>query len=126
MGYSEDEKNDFKIASELYEKGKVAEALPILEKLAKQRPESGMLLATLANAYWDLEMFDRALSNFRTAITNAPASEKISLGYFHLLWVLDKRDEAVAEIRRFRDNAVLSGHYIEIVEEINEKTDYKI
>jgi predicted Zn-dependent protease len=126
MAFSEDEKGDFKIASELYKNGKVEEALPILQELANQHPESGVLSATLANAYWDLEMFDQALHSFRTAITNAPASEKISLGYFHLLWFLNKRDEAVAEIRRFRENAALSDHYLEIVDEVKEKTDYEI
>lgn len=124
MNYSEDEKKRFKLASELYEKGKVSEALPILEDLAKQHPESGTLVATLANAYWDLEMFDQARFHFRAAITSAPSSERISLGYFHLLWALDKRDEAVAEIRRFKENTELSEHYLEIVNEINEKTEY--
>lgn len=126
MNFSEDEKIDFKLAGELYERGEVDKALPILEKLAKQRPESGILLATLANAYWDLEMLDKALCNFRIAVNNAPTSEKISLGYFHLLWVMNKRDEAVEEIRRYRENTSLSDHYLKIVSGINEETDYTI
>ena len=126
MGFSEQEKAEFKRASALYEEGNIKEALPILETLAKQRPDSGLLLATLANTYWDLNMLERAEQYFIKAVSAAPDVEKISLGYFHLLWELDKKGDAINEIQRFQEYSTLSDHYKEIAEEINEKTDYKI
>jgi len=121
MVFTEQEKADFKRASILYENENIKEALPILEKLAKQRPDSGILLATLANTYWDLDFLEKAEEYFIKAINNAPNVEKISLGYFHLLWDIGKKDDAIKEIYRFEENAVLSDHYKEIAEEVKEQ-----
>jgi predicted Zn-dependent protease len=126
MGFSEQEKAEFKRASTLYEQGNIKEALPILEQLARQRPDSGILLATLANTYWDLGMLENAERYFVKAVNTAPDVEKISLGYFHLLWDIGKKGDAINEIQRFQENSTLSNHYKEIAEEVNEKTDYKI
>jgi len=121
MKFSEQEKEEFKTASALYEKGKIRDALPILEKLAKQRPDAGIILATLANTYWDLDMLEKAEQFFVKAINIAPNVEKISLGYFHLLWDRGKQEDAIREIHRFQENSVLSDHYAEIMKELKKE-----
>ena len=126
MTFTKQEKEAFRKAGSLYKEGRISEALPILEELVEKRPRSAVLLATLANTYWDLAMLDKAEEYFEMSIKYGPSSEKISLGYFHLLWERGKKEEAVSEIQRFQEYAVLSEDYLEIATEINQKTDFKI
>lgn len=119
MELTEQEKEDFKKAGALYEKGSIKESLPILEKLVEQRSDCGIYLATLANTYWDLDMHEESESYFSKAVIHAPNSEKISLGYFHLLWDIGKKEDAIREIHRFQENSELSDHYKEMAEKIN-------
>jgi len=47
--------------------------------------------------------------------------EAVSLGLFHTLWELEKRAEALEEIKRFQAVAD-SEDYRQIIREINEKS----
>jgi len=61
-----------------------------------------------------------ALREFQSALTERPRSERLSFAIFHCLWDLDRRVEALDEVKRF---VGLTGStaYKEIIDEINEK-----
>ena len=120
------EKELFKKASYLYENGKINDALPILKSLYESNPASPVLTATLANTFWDLGDNTKAEKLFYKAVSLSQKSERISLGLFHFLWEKGDRDNAVREIKRFTENSILTGHYLEIASDINQKTEYYI
>ena len=126
MDLSEHAKEELVRAGKLYQQGNIKEALPIMEAIAAEHPEKGILLASLANTYRELGQIERAEDYFKIAVDKSPDSRRISLGYYHLLWEIGKYELAVAEIERFQEHAELTGHYLEIAEEINLKTDYNI
>jgi len=113
-------------ACELYKEGSLNEALPILEKLYKSHLTSPMLVATLANLYWDLNNIEKALELFQNAVNLGPDSEKISRGLFHILWEQDDETNAVKEIQRFINTGHASDEYIEMALEIKSKRGFDI
>lgn len=124
--FSEAERALFKKAGDLYKKGKIKEALPILKSLYESNPTSPAFTATLANTFWDLGDTTKAGELFSKAVDISPKSELTSLGLFHLLWEKGKRGKAVREIERFSRNSVLSDEYLGVVKEINQTTDYSV
>ncbi len=71
--------------------------LPHVRLIMQSAPAAG-LLATL---YWDQHNYAKAAKWFAVAVRLAPLSEKASLGLFHSLWEIGKRDQAFDEMRRF-------------------------
>jgi tetratricopeptide (TPR) repeat protein len=63
----------------------------------KPAPVYGML----GHLYFLLGDFENALINNREATRHGPKSELASLGLFHTLWELGRKDEALSEARRF-------------------------
>lgn len=82
--------------------------------------KSTAILAVLGDVCWDLGELENAVSIFKSAVELSPALEAVSLGLFHCLWKLEKRMEALEEIKRFQSISD-SEDYRRIVKEINEK-----
>ena len=117
MALSKLDREKFRQAAELSQQGRISETRPILEDLVARNANSGLLLAVYANTCWDLGEFAQAELSFAKAVRASPSNEKVSLGYFHFLWELDKKTLAVGEITRFRSCSTLSQHYQEIADE---------
>jgi predicted Zn-dependent protease len=113
-------KKQFSEAVKFKEAGQLKAAKELLIDLAQQDPKSTAILAVLGDVYWDLEELEEAISTFRRAIEIAPTLEAVSLGLFHCLWKLERREEAMEEIKRFQTISD-SEDYRQIVKEINEK-----
>lgn len=93
----------------------------LLNDLIERNTDCGMLIAFLANAYWDAGDFEKANKNFTQAIHLDPTNEKISVGFFHLLLETNREDEAFGEIKRFVRDGGKMLRYKEILADINQE-----
>ena len=107
-------------AIKLSGKGDTKGAQKLLEEIIAMKQTSPKVHAALGSTYWDLEEFDRAITHFNKATELAPDWEDASLGLFHCLWDLGKREEALEEAKRFMAIGT-SIDYENIIKEINEK-----
>lgn len=110
----------FSEAIKLQDAGQPESAKNLLLELAEKEPQSIRILAALGSVYYDLEAWDEAVTVFKRATTLCPDLEGVSKGLFHSLWKLERRVEALEEIKRFQSISD-SEDYREIVKEINEK-----
>ncbi len=117
-----DKKAELLEASELTNKGDYNGACKLLEHLCKLYPDSHLIVASLANAYWNLDRLDDAITYYKVSTKLSPKFEQASLGLFHCLWEQDKREVALEEVKRFQTISY-SKDYEEIVKEINEKSE---
>ncbi len=106
-------------ASEHANSGNFEAASKLLEQLLKEYSDSSLVSASLANAYWNLERLDDAVTYYKLSISLSPDFEQASLGLFHCLWDQGEKDEAFEEIKRFMLIAD-SEEYRKIIDEINE------
>jgi hypothetical protein len=67
---------------------------------------------------WYMRLLEEAVSIFKYAIELSPKLEAVSLGLFHCLWQLGKREKAMAEMIRYQSISD-SEDYREIIKEIN-------
>jgi len=119
MKYTEEEKRQFSEAQERSKSNDLPGTLEALKSLVLQRPDSAMFSATYANTLKESGDLEGALHYFRRAVVIEPTKELYSLGLFHCLWRLEKREEALAEMRRFVSIAE-SADYQQILRELNE------
>jgi len=113
-----DIKNEFAEAVRLQENGDFISAKEKLLRLAEIDPQSAAVFATLGNVYWEMGLLMEAVNTFKRAVGLAPRLEAVSLGLFHCLWTLGKREEAMEEAKRFMSVSD-SANYRDIVNEIN-------
>lgn len=116
----EELKPRFREAVKLSDNGDLIAARKMLLDLASEDNQSTAIFTVLGHICWEMKLFDEAATAFKHAIELSPKLEAVSLGLFHTLWALNKRVEALEEIKRFQTIAD-SAHYREIVREINEK-----
>lgn len=119
---TEEFRKQFSEAVKLKESGQLESAKKILLDLAEKDPTSTRTLAVLGDVCWDMGVLNEAANVFKRAIELAPTLEAVSLGLFHSLWKLGRREEALDEIKRFQAISD-SEDYREIIKEINEKFD---
>lgn len=119
---TEEEKTMYEQAASLSKEGNVISAIPILEKLVDNRPDSAKFLTVLAGAYWEDGRIDEAANKFRLAISLQPKWEAPSLGLFHCLWEQGRQEEALNEVKRFMTLSY-SDEYVGIVKAINASAD---
>ncbi len=81
--------------------GQPDKAVVLLEELAASYPYRGDFLAMLAKLEWDAGDLEGAERRFAKAVRFSPNSERISIGFFHLLLRLGREGEAFDEARRF-------------------------
>jgi len=117
----------FEKANKLEELGELEAALKIRKQLAKDFPNSKLLLITLAKSLQELNKLDEAELYYKKTVKLAPKWELASLQLFHFLfdneggrWKEDRFDEAFDEMRRFQSISH-SDDYVEIIREINDK-----
>jgi len=113
-------KNRFSKAVKLIEEKDFGSARQLLLQLAEEDPNSTAILAVLGDVCWEMQLLDEAVFVFKRAIELSPKLEAVSLGLFHSLWKLEKREEALEETKRFMAISD-SADYREIIREINEK-----
>ena len=110
----------FAEASKLQDAGQLESAKNLLLELLEKDPQSTRILAALGLVCYELGALDEAVGVFKRAVELSPALEGVSKGLFHSLWKLEKRVEALEEIKRFQTISD-SEDYREILKEINEK-----
>ena len=115
-------KQEYSKAVKFKETGQLDAAKKLLIDLAEKDPKSPAILAVLGDVYWEMGILEEAVNTFKRAVELAPTLEAVSLGLFHCLWKLGRREDALVEIKRFQSVAD-SEDYREIVKEINEKLE---
>ena len=99
-----------------------AEARDSLRRLVLVRPDYAPVHGVLGGVLFELDEFDDAAEEFGIATRLSPRSELASLGLFHALNELGRKDAALAEMVRFtsvRDSA----EYDLLRAEMEEKRD---
>jgi tetratricopeptide (TPR) repeat protein len=107
-------------ANKLFDAGQFESARKIFLDLSEKDQQSTRILAGLGLACMEMGALDEAVNVFKRAIKISPTLESVSKGLFHSLWKLERRVEALEEIKRFQTISD-SEDYTEIVKEINEK-----
>jgi predicted Zn-dependent protease len=80
---------------------KTESAIHLLTSLRADFPSAASILGYLAWFSLKVERFDEALQHSAEAVRLAPASERASLIYFHILWRSKRRTAALEEMLRF-------------------------
>jgi tetratricopeptide (TPR) repeat protein len=117
-GASIDPSKQLRLAFDLRNEGRLAEAQSVLEGVVRADLASARMLWFLAHLYWDQKLLPQAIETFEAAVRAAPTWEDASLGLFHCLWETDQRDAAFGEIRRFQKVAD-SEDYRAIIAELS-------
>lgn len=112
----------FSEAVTLKEQGELGPARKILLELTEMDSKSPAIFAVLGDVCWDMKDHEAAVIFFKHATELSPTLEAVSLGLFHCLWKLDRRNEATEEVMRFQSVSD-SKDYGEIVREINQRID---
>jgi predicted Zn-dependent protease len=103
-------------AIELDEKGKTAEAVQWLTKLVNEFPESGLTHGYLAWMLARTHNLREAMQHGRLAVNFEPASERVSLLYFRVLWSAEEYQQAFDEMKRFSAHGH-SEEYVQMMQE---------
>ncbi len=93
---------DFDAAIQKRDAGDLPGCLSDLDRLAAENPENAGVAGTRAGVLFELGRFEEAAEGFRRAVELAPKSEIASLGLFHSLNRLCRKDEAKKEMERFQ------------------------
>jgi predicted Zn-dependent protease len=97
-----------------------------LSSLISQYPDWSPPYSISGGISLNLRRFQEAEAYFRKAVQLKPTSEIASLGLFHALWEQSKRDEAMAEMKRFALSGGISSDYKVILSEIEAKTGQSV
>ena len=116
----QDLKDSFSEARNLRHSGNLHAAKKTLLELSKQDATSPAIFSVLGDVCWEMELREEAANAFRQATRLSPKLEAASLGLFHCLWELGRREEALEEAKRFQSVSD-SENYRKIVQEINER-----
>ena len=116
---SQEDKAIFAEANKLKNEDRYFEALELLKQLLPKYPDNFTLLTVAGHVNWELGNLEIAVELFQSAIKGNPDNEAVSLGLFHCLWELDRRDEALKEIRRFMTISY-SQDYVDIIAELHQ------
>jgi predicted Zn-dependent protease len=107
---------EFNRALEAWHDGDGDMAVQILKRLASKYPNRAFILGMLGAIYQSLDDNERAAGYFQQTASLSPKSELASLGLFHSLWQVGRRDEAMDEMTRFL-SAASSEEYDLLIEE---------
>lgn len=111
-------------AKQLIETEQLDGARMCLLELLKQEPSNKTALIMLGGAYFSLEKYAAAEMIFEKLILLDPAVGRFSIGLFNTLWKMNRREEALEEIKRFLSHADQEveketiGQYIAIINQI--------
>jgi len=118
------DKAEYEKALELRDAGKFQETFNILEPLLTKYSQNAGLIIIAADMSYELGNIEKAIELFKQTVSLKPKSETASLGLFHSLWKMKRFDEAFEEMKRFM-SVSYSQDYVEIVREINRKSDQR-
>jgi predicted Zn-dependent protease len=118
----EELKRRFEDAVKIKKVGDLTSARKLFIELADEDKKSPAILAVLGDICWEMNLLDEAVVAFAAATKLSPKLEAVSLGLFHCLWELGKRELALEEIKRFQTVSD-SPDYREIIREINDKSE---
>lgn len=123
LGMDEEERAkiepEFRRALRLRDGGDLLGAAAIFERLDAAYPNKAAILGMWGSIYFHLKDWEHALPLYQRTVMLSPESELASLGLFHSLWHLGKRDEAFAEMRRFL-SITESAEYSQLLGEMHE------
>jgi predicted Zn-dependent protease len=105
-------------AIDLWHAGSLDFALEILLRLADEQPSYPTLHGLLGAVYRSKGDHKSAVGSFRRAVQLSPRKELPSLGLFHSLYALGRKNEAVIEMKRFL-SVSKSEEYNRLIVEMN-------
>lgn len=92
-------------ARQMVEAGNESAARECLLELLKADSNNQPALIMLGGSYYANAMYSEAEMVFERLILLSPAVGKASIALFNTLWKMDRKEEALEEIRRFMQNA---------------------
>lgn len=92
-------------ARSLAEAGQHDDARRCLLELLQQEPDNQAALIMLGGAYSAMQKYSEAEMVFERLILIDPGRGEFSIALFNSLWKMDRREEALEEIRRFMQHA---------------------
>jgi len=92
-------------ARKLAEAGNNEGARLCLLELLKEEPENKTALIMLGGTYFVSDMFAEAEMVFERLVLLSPGVGQVSIALFNTLWKMERREEALEEIKRFMQNA---------------------
>ena len=92
-------------ARQLIEAGNNDKARLVLLELLKEEPENQAALLILGGSYFAAGRYVDAEMIFERMVLLAPGSGKISIALFNTLWKMERREEALEEVKRFMQSA---------------------
>ena len=92
-------------ARKLAEAGNNESARLCLLELLKTEPDNQAALIMLGGTYFVSDMFSEAEMVFERLVLLAPGVGQISIALFNTLWKMERREEALEEIKRFMHHA---------------------
>ena len=113
---------EFNRALRLRDGGDLLGAAAIFERLDAEYPDKAAILGMWGSIYFRLKDWERALPLYQRAVRLSARSELASLGLFHSLWSLGRRDEAFAEMHRFLSVSE-SAEYSQLISEMREEAE---
>jgi len=117
------EEKQFNYALSLRDDGDLIGATREFEDILNKAPKHpAAAYGMLGHLYFQLGDFDNALNSYLKSTALSPKSELGSLGLFHTLWKLDRKDDALAEAKRFLELRA-SKEYEMLFDEIGERPD---
>jgi tetratricopeptide (TPR) repeat protein len=114
---------DFNSALDLWHGGDGRAAIEILERLASEYPDQPAILGMLGAISRSLRDYERAVDYYQQTTALSPRSELASLGLFHSLWQVGRRDEAMDEMARFLTVAPSEEYNLLMKESLGEVED---
>lgn len=102
------------------------EARLCLLEVLKEEPTNKAALIMLGGSYFSIEKYAEAEMVFERLILLEPGIGEFSIGLFNTLWKMDRKEEALEEIKRFLSHADQESEketisqYIEIINRIED------
>jgi tetratricopeptide (TPR) repeat protein len=103
-------------------KGDNCTAIEILEQVDRDHPDIVAAVGLLGCLLWSEKELDRAVPVLQRSVELSPRAPMISLALFHSLWELDRKEDALEEMKRHLSaTGQLLPDYQAILEEMNKK-----
>ncbi|HEV7505184.1 MAG TPA: hypothetical protein VGS07_09750 [Thermoanaerobaculia bacterium] len=106
-------------AKRISAEGDLEEAAKELSILVETYPDDMDVRFSYAAVLLQLRRFADVISHFTRVLEDQPVNERASLGLFHSLWKIEKRDDAIKEVRRFRAAGGESMEYRRLARDIS-------
>jgi tetratricopeptide (TPR) repeat protein len=106
-------------ARRIFARGDLEDAADKLSRLVEAYPDDMAVRFSYAAVLFQLRRFADVVPHFARVLEDQPVNERASLGLFHSLWKIEKKDDAVREVRRFRAAGGESMEYRRLARDIS-------